>query len=131
MGRPRAKDGVQLVHFEEYPGHWIASPERDREKALRWARRNRERLINRKTHDMAFYCAGFFNPSSPWIVRMRKKGRHYTDKYLLNRQGYVNNYIIPEFGGSRPGLRTRPGRPTGCGTASEPVALRPCTDPPG
>jgi integrase len=117
MGRPknkdgirittRARDGIQLVHFEEYPGHWIATAERDRDKALKWAKRNRERLINRKTHNMAFYCKGFFDPDSPWIVRMRKKGHQYTDKYLVNRRGYVNNYIIPEFGAFQPGSITR------------------------
>jgi hypothetical protein len=35
------KDGYQTVHFEEYPGHWIATPEKDRLKALAWAKRNR------------------------------------------------------------------------------------------
>jgi hypothetical protein len=38
---------------------------------------------------------------------MKKKGHHYTDKYLVNRQGYVDNYIIPEFGGFQPGSITR------------------------
>jgi hypothetical protein len=33
--RARAYDGVQLVHFEEYAGHWIASHTTDREKALK------------------------------------------------------------------------------------------------
>jgi integrase len=113
MGRPknkdgirittRTRDGVQLVHLEEYPGHWIASPETDRDKALKWARRNRERLINRQTHDLAFYCRDFFSPDSPWVARMKKKGHHYTDKYLANRRGYVENYIVPEFGDCRPG----------------------------
>ncbi|MDR2662258.1 MAG: hypothetical protein LBC31_04600, partial [Treponema sp.] len=117
MGRPknkdgirittRARDGIQLVHLEEYPGHWIATPERDRDKALKWARRNRDQLINRKTHDMAFYCRGFFDADSPWIIRMKKKGHRYTDKYLANRRGYLENYIIPEFGGFQPGKITR------------------------
>jgi hypothetical protein len=78
-GRPRAvdgirakkrKDGYQMVHFEEYPEHWISTPETDRFKALAYARRNRDRLINRKNHDMAFYCAGFFDPSGPWVSRI-------------------------------------------------------------
>jgi integrase len=38
---------------------------------------------------------------------MKKKGHHYTDKYLANRRGYVDNYIIPEFGGFQPGEITR------------------------
>ncbi|MDR2049470.1 MAG: hypothetical protein LBP69_08430 [Treponema sp.] len=73
----RARDGIQLVHLEEYPGHWIATPERDREKALKWARRNRERLINRKTHDMAFYCEGFYDPVGTWVARMKKRPAFY------------------------------------------------------
>ncbi|MDR2394452.1 MAG: hypothetical protein LBD93_09920 [Treponema sp.] len=38
---------------------------------------------------------------------MRKKGRHYTEKYLLNRRGYVRNYILPEFGEVQPATITR------------------------
>jgi integrase len=117
MGRPKAEDGIRArkrsydgyieIHLEEYPGHWLVTPERDRKKALAYARRNREQLINRKTHTMAFYCRGFFNEDSPWVVRMQKKGHHYTAKYLLNRRGYVENYVIPAFGGSLPGAITR------------------------
>jgi integrase len=51
---------------------------------------------------MEFYCRGFFGENSPWVVRMRKKGHHYTSKYLLNRRGYVENYIIPAFGEALP-----------------------------
>ncbi|MDR1307451.1 MAG: tyrosine-type recombinase/integrase, partial [Treponema sp.] len=112
MARPRAKDGIRArtrsydgyieIHFEEYPGHWIASPERDREKALRWAKRNRERLINRKTHDMSFYCQGFYDPGSSWVVRMREKGRHFIEQHLRNRQAYLDNYFVPEFGDAAP-----------------------------
>jgi integrase len=117
MARPAAKDGIRArarsydgiiqVHFEEYPGHWIATPEHDRNKAILWARRNRSRLINRKTHDMSFHCKNFFDPEGPWACRMRKKGRHYIAKYLLDRCAYVENYIIPEFGETLPGNITR------------------------
>jgi integrase len=112
MGRPknrdgirittRARDGIQLVHLEEYPGHWIATPERDRERALKWAKRNRERLINRKTHDMAFYCRGFYDPGSPWVVRMKEKGRRFIGQHLRNRQAYLDNYFVPAFGDAAP-----------------------------
>ncbi|MDR2797521.1 MAG: hypothetical protein LBB80_04190 [Treponema sp.] len=83
MARPKAddgirakirKDGYQTIHFEEYPGHWISTPETNREKAIKWAKRNREKLINRKTHDMAFYCRDFFVPTSKWVNRMKKRG---------------------------------------------------------
>ncbi len=45
--RKRSYDGVQEVHFSEYPGHWICTnpPLMDREKVLKWAKVNRERLI--------------------------------------------------------------------------------------
>jgi hypothetical protein len=56
---------------------------------------------------MAFYCKGFFDPESPWVNRMRQKGHHYTAKYLMNRRGYVENYIIPEFREAVPGNITR------------------------
>jgi integrase len=112
MGRPKAQEGIRArsrsydgiieVHLEESPGHWIATPERDRTKAIAWAKRNRERLLNREAHDMAFYCRGLFDRESSWVRRMEKKGRHYTEKYLMNRRGYVDNYIVPAFGRSSP-----------------------------
>ena len=96
--RTRSYDGMQEVHFEEYPGHWIVSPEKTREKALAWARRNRERLINRTVQPLSFYCKDFFSPSGSWANRMREKGHTFVDKYLLTRQGHLNKYVIPEFG---------------------------------
>jgi integrase len=107
MSRERAKEGIrakarrdgyQTVHFEEYPGHWIASPERDREKALTWARRNRERLINRKVNSVKFYCEGFFAQDGKWAQRMREKGRHFIGQHLRNMQAYLDNHFVPAFG---------------------------------
>jgi integrase len=105
--RQRARDGIQLVHFEEYPGHWIATPTHDREKAIAFAKRHRSQLVHRRIDPFGVLCADFFKPASQWVLRMCKKGHHYTDKYLLNRQGYVNNYIIPAFGERRPDTITR------------------------
>jgi hypothetical protein len=112
MGRPKNKDGIRArtrsydgyieVHLEEYPGHWIATPERDREKALKWAKRNRARLINRKTHDIAFYCGGFYDLGGAWVTRMKEKGRRFIDQHLRNRQAYLDNYFIPDFGDASP-----------------------------
>ena len=96
------KDGYQTVHFEESPGHWIATPYTDRDKAIKWAKRNRAMLVNRRNDTFGAYCADLFRPASPWVERMRKKGHHYTNKYLANRQGYVDNYILPEFGDADP-----------------------------
>jgi integrase len=101
--RGRATDGFQLVHFDEYPGHWIATPETDREKAIKWAKRNREWLVNRRTETFAHYCQGFFSPESLWVRKMKKKGHHFIDKYLLTRQGHLDLYAVPEFGDVRPG----------------------------
>jgi len=100
--KARARDGFQQVHFEEYPGHWIITPEKNREKALSWAKRNRERLINKKIKDLAFYCHEFFYPSGPWANRMRAKGHTFVDKYLITRQGHLDNYFIPAFGDADP-----------------------------
>jgi integrase len=105
--RVRSYDGIIQVHFEEYAGHWLTTPEHDRKRAIAWAKRNRERLINRKTHDMAFYCKDFFAPDGLWNDRMRKKGRNFTRMHLKNRQGFVDNHFIPAFGKSLPGSITR------------------------
>jgi integrase len=117
MARPKAKegirittryrDGIQLVQFEEYPGHWIVTPEMEREKAFNFAKRHRSQLVHRRTDPFGMLCKDFFEPTSQWVLRMKKKGHHYTGKYLLNRQGYVNNYIIPAFGDRRPDTITR------------------------
>ncbi|GHV73275.1 hypothetical protein AGMMS49940_05770 [Spirochaetia bacterium] len=96
-----------MVHFEEYPGHWISTPEHDRNRAIAWAKRNRTSLINRKTHTLDHYCAGFFAPGAPWVARMEKKGHHFIAKYLSTRQGYVDKYIVPGFGDMQPGKITR------------------------
>jgi integrase len=112
MGRPSNKDGIRAkartrdgfytVHFEEYPGHWIITPEQDREKAIAWGKRNRQRLINQRDETMAFYCRGFFKPDSYWVKKMQEKGHHFTGKYLLTRQGHLDNYVIPAFGERKP-----------------------------
>jgi hypothetical protein len=67
---------------------------KDREKALVWAKRNRERLINRKTHNMAFYCRGFYDPDGAWVTRMERKGRRFIGLDLKIRQAFLNNYFI-------------------------------------
>jgi hypothetical protein len=92
------KDGYQTVHFEENPGHWIATPETDRARAIAWAKRNRNRLINRADHSLAFYCKDFYLPEGQWVKRQRDKGHTYSDVHLASRQAYLNNYFMPAFG---------------------------------
>jgi integrase len=112
MGRPknkdgirvttRTRDGIQLVHFEEHPGHWIASQTKDREKALKWARQNRAWLVGRSVENMAFFCRGFYALDGEWALRQKEKGHVYSNEYLRNRQAYLDNYFVPEFGDADP-----------------------------
>ena len=112
MGRPTAKDGIRArsrsydgfiqVHFEEYPGHWIATPEKDRSKAIAWAKRNRDRLIYRADNNLAFYCKGFYAQDGLWVRRQMDKGHHYTALHLKNRQAYLDNYFCQTFGSQKP-----------------------------
>ena len=56
---------MQLVNFDEYPGHWIVTPEQDRDKAIAWAKRNRDKLINYSNSTMSEYCKGFYDINRP------------------------------------------------------------------
>jgi hypothetical protein len=112
MGRPKSKDGirikvrsrdgVQLVHFEERQGHWIASHTADREKALKWARQNRSWLVGRSVENLAWFCRDFYALDGKWARRQREKGHVYGELHLKNRQAYLDNYVVPEFGDADP-----------------------------
>ena|GEM_PF-1457258 len=106
--KSRSRDGVQTVHFEENPGKWIVSPERDRDKAIAWAKRNRERLIIRNNSTLAFYCKNFYDKNGDWNNRQQDKGRHHGDLQLKNRQAYLDNYFAKEFGHLKPQDIDRP-----------------------
>jgi len=94
----RTRDGIILIHLAEYPGHWIASPEYERARAIAWARRNRGRLIRRADHPISFYCEGFYAKDSIWVRRQKEKGHTYSDIHLFNRQSYLSNYFSKAFG---------------------------------
>jgi len=108
MARPKAQDGIRawkrsrdgifLVHFEENPGHWIASPEYYRKKAIAWVKRNRDRLLNRSDLTIAELCKDFYALDSLWVQRQKQKGHHYIDLHLKNRQAYLDNYFARVFG---------------------------------
>jgi integrase len=106
--RARAYDGIIQVHFEEYPGHWISTPEHDRKKAIAWARRNRDRLVGRDGKTLAGYCKDFYAADGLWVRRQKGKGRRYGQMHLKNRQAYLDNYFSPEFGTYRPADIDRP-----------------------
>jgi integrase len=96
--RVRTRDGIQLIHFEEYPGHWIVSPEHERKRAIEWAKRNRDALIRRADSPLSFYCQGFYAKDSLWVRRQKEKGHRYGDLHLENRQSYLDNYFSKVFG---------------------------------
>ena len=110
MGRPRkdirtkrrTDSGRFVVQFAEDPAHWHTSAETTEVDAIRWARRNRDRLIARAAPRLRELAAGFFDTDGAWAVRMRAKGHSYVDKYLDTRQGHLDNYVIPEFGDTDP-----------------------------
>ena len=94
----RTRDGIILIHLAEYPGHWIVSPERDRGKAITWAKRNRDRLVRRADNPISFYCQDFYLKDSLWVRRQKEKGHTYSDLHLLNRHSYLCNYFSKAFG---------------------------------
>lgn len=105
----RVRDGFQMIHFDEYPGHWIVSPEHDRSRALAWAKRNRDRLVlSNDSATIADYCKGFYAEDGIWVRRQKDKGRHYIELHLKNRQAYLDNYFSNIFGHLRPQDIDRP-----------------------
>jgi integrase len=106
--KKRARDGIQVVHFEENPGHWVVSPEYDRKKAIAWAKRNRDRLIIRNNVQIAELCKGFYGLNGLWVNRHKEKGHTYGDMHLKNRQAYLDNYFAKEFGHLKPQDIDRP-----------------------
>jgi integrase len=106
--RIRSRDGVQLIRFCEQPDRWIVSPERTREKAIAWAKRNRDRLIARNNKKIAELCEGFYALNGMWVNRHKEKGHIYGDMHLKNRQAYLDNYFAKEFGHLKPQDIDRP-----------------------
>ena len=75
----RTRDGIILIHFAEYPGHWIASPEYDRARAIAWARRNRDRLIR---HGNQFLT--FISPRQPRSAKLAEPKLEGHSLILMN-----------------------------------------------
>ena len=103
----RGPRGTWLVSFAEAPGQSFSSPisnALDPLGAEAWAKRNRERLLAKADHGLHLrdFCAGFFEPGSPWVKRMREKGHRFGAAYLGVRQGHLDNYVSPLFGALDP-----------------------------
>ena len=94
----RVRDGIQLIHFAENPGRWIASPEKDRKKAIAWAKRNRNRVLINKDATIANLCEGFFSKNSDWVRLQKDKGRKHGTMNLKDKQAYLTNYFSKTFG---------------------------------
>ena len=93
-----------MVGFLEQPGTWHQTPEDREERALAWARRNKARLLAgpEKALTLEPFLEGFYSPSGAWATRMTAKGHSLGRKYLLTRQGHLDNYIKPLFGKADP-----------------------------
>lgn len=103
----RKEYGRYQIQYIEDPERWHLTPEDTEDAALRWARRNRDRIIVASVKTLSEHILGFFASSGRWAQRMREKGHVYTEKYLETRQGYLDNYIAPEFGDCAPSEITR------------------------
>jgi integrase len=53
-------------------------------------------------NNLLFYCRDFFSVQGHWAEKMSMKGHVYPGKYLTGRQGHLDTYVIPAFGGCRP-----------------------------
>jgi integrase len=100
--RFKSNTGRYMVQYIEHPGHWFASPEAQLDRAMRWAERNRTRLLERAQPRFRVYADGFFSPAGAWVARMQAKHRTYDAKYLRDRDGVVKNYLLPMFGDDVP-----------------------------
>ncbi len=105
----RIDTGRISVMFIENPNHWIGTPESDKNKALAWARRNKGRLLAKTPDAMLFRNAAkdMFSPDGRWAERIGKKGKTFSKPFLRNKQGHVDNYLIPLLGDYRVSEITR------------------------
>lgn len=103
------RSGRYLVGYLEDPGHWYLSPEVDAELAIRWAKRNRDRLLQESVHPLtlADLVRGMFDKGSPWRSRMELKGHKLIEKSYANREALLRLYILPLFGDEDPRKLTR------------------------
>jgi hypothetical protein len=104
MGRPpkdiryrrNSRDGRYMVSYIETPGAWYQSPEADYADAMRWATRNRSRLLADAGSGltMASCARDIFRPGSPW--RPPVGGTLPGDKVLNRypeRAGHQNGFV--------------------------------------
>lgn len=98
----------RIMYAEE--GRWHKTPVRDIrpiEEAIKWAERNRDKLLEASGATLSHYCARFFAADGAWAKREFTKGRTLGHMYLSTRQAYLDNYIVPLLGEYRPCDLTR------------------------
>lgn len=113
MGRPKKdtrlwkradRGGLYSVRYVEDPSTWHATPCTDELAALEWAHLRRAALVagSRSTLRLDALIDGMFDEGSPWRKRQAVKGQEITAKSYLNRQGHLDNYILPAIGDRDP-----------------------------
>jgi len=93
-----------MVGFAEAPGSYFMTPETAQDKALAWARRNKDRLLSSQDKPLEFSALAkdFFSLSGAWRVRMTAKGHTMSDRHLNNMASIMGNHLVPLFGDRDP-----------------------------
>ncbi len=88
------------VMFRAMPGKWIATGTTNMEEAERWAANYEVSIpVNLDETTLNQFAKDFFiRGKCPWVHRMEKKGKTFSDRHLTKLRGELKNYILPEFG---------------------------------
>jgi len=88
------------VAFAESPESWHMTTETTEEKALSWARRNRDRLLVEPESRLEFRALAqdFFSLSGAWRKRMTAKGQVMSDRHVSNMASIMENHLVPLLG---------------------------------
>jgi integrase len=101
-------DGLYRVRFREHT-RWFSTPCDDRESALAWARRNRDRLLSEsfpgEGHQeepvpavtFGAFSRKFYDDGSPWAKLQSSLRRALSSEYLPQMRGRLENYLLPAF----------------------------------
>lgn len=95
--------GKYQVQFYHIPGKWISTGTADITEAVLFAEAKlKEDLygLGRSELTLQQFAEGFFTEADPYKLRMRdrKYGKNYAPYYYYQKQGFLDNYILPRFG---------------------------------